>query len=127
MIKKRLYPKLLNQNNTHYLLHKVNNAYITTDNEVRIICENGYGDIINGGPYLMPDNSIAIIEKLSAKIKETSDIRKLIPDQTLSTLDKKGTGVKKLSDIRFVIAYHCGALPNGVISTLLKRDITKTT
>ena len=95
---KNKYPKRIIDTNNHYLLHKVNKADINDRGSLSFKYEDASGKIKLQGPFYLSNVAIPANEEL------------------------KKHGLEKAEDIKYLIAYHCGAFPNGHPGWLLKSE-----
>lgn len=92
------YPKKVIENNTHYLIHKVAEAYINSEGTLSFKYEDGSGVIRSGGPFFLSKSAIPADEEL------------------------RKHGLEKPEDVKYLIAYHSGVFPNGYPGLLLKSE-----
>ena len=98
-------PRLVNQRDNHYLLHKVVAAWIDDKGVLRFRFGHEDGSEYSGPFYpSLVDNESPQADKMLSR-----------------------NGLTATSDIKFLVAYHSGSFPNGFPIVLLKdeRDVPK--
>lgn len=93
------FPRPVCPKSTHYLLHKVSSVRIDERGYLRFGYEDGTGTELLQGPFYPS----TINGECPLAAKELAKSRLKSPDE-----------------IQYVIAYHCGAFPNGLPVCLLR-------
>ncbi len=93
------WPRRLVPHNMYYHVHKIASAHARAEH-LCFVCEDGDGHTCSGPLYPSFVNGQ---RPLASHI-----------------LEKNGIG--HLDEIKYVIAYHCGAFPNGLPRRLLKSE-----